>query len=396
MDKMNCYFFPSLNSIFRPLISILRPAAFPWRPGFYGCKFAPNEIAICRQSQTNLPAMKSLVKKYPKRGIWMEDSPLPEMGTNDVLIKIEKTAICGTDLHIYLWDEWAQRTIETPLIIGHEFAGKIVDIGPGVTHYQVGQRVSGEGHITCGYCRNCRAGKRHLCHKTVGVGVNRNGSFAEYLVMPERNVWPVHDDIPMETAAYFDPFGNAAHSALSFEMVGEDVLITGAGPIGIMSVAICKFVGARHVVISDVNDYRLNLAKNMGASQTVNVKHEAIADAITDLNMSNGFDIGLEMSGAPDAFNDMLKNMYHGGRIALLGILPKSTTINWDEIIFKGLHIKGIYGREMFETWYKMTQMLRSGLDISPVLTHRFSIDDFQQGFDITESGQCGKVILEW
>ena len=340
--------------------------------------------------------MKALIKKSPEKGIWLEDVPIPEVDTNDVLIRIQKTAICGTDLHIYQWNEWAERTIKTPLVTGHEFSGVVQEIGPGVTHYKKGDRVSGEGHITCGYCRNCRAGKQHLCHKTVGIGINRNGAFAEYLVIPERNVWPLHPEISSDIAACFDPFGNATHTALSFEMVAEDVLITGAGPIGIMAVAICNFVGARHVVITDVNDYRLKLAKKMGASMALNVTHDGIKDAIKELGMSNGFDIGLEMSGAPGAFNDMLQNMYHGGRIALLGILPKSTQINWDDIIFKGLHIKGIYGREMFETWYKMEQMLRSGLDISKVITHRIPIDNFQEGFDILESGQCGKVILEW
>ena len=340
--------------------------------------------------------MKALIKKSPEKGIWLEDVPIPEVDTNDVLIRIQKTAICGTDLHIYQWNEWAERTIKTPLVTGHEFSGVVQKIGPGVTHYKKGDRVSGEGHITCGYCRNCRAGKGHLCHKTVGIGINRNGAFAEYLVIPERNVWPLHPEISSDIAACFDPFGNATHTALSFEMVAEDVLITGAGPIGIMAVAICNFVGARHVVITDVNDYRLKLAKKMGASMALNVTHDGIKDAIKELGMSNGFDIGLEMSGAPGAFNDMLQNMYHGGRIALLGILPKSTQINWDDIIFKGLHIKGIYGREMFETWYKMTQMLRSGLDISKVITHHFPIDKFQDGFDIMESGQCGKVILDW
>ncbi len=340
--------------------------------------------------------MKALVKKLPEKGIWLEDISIPECGTNDVKIKTTHTAICGTDLHIYKWDEWSQRNIETPLVTGHEFVGIVEEIGSGVTHFKIGDRVSGEGHITCGYCRNCRAGKRHLCHKTIGIGIHRDGAFAEYLVMPEFNVWPVHEEIPSEIAAFFDPFGNAAHTALSFEMVGEDVLITGAGPIGIMAVAICNFVGARHVVITDVNDYRLDLAKQMGATKALNVSIEQIEDAIADLGMSNGFDVGLEMSGNPEAFKSMLNNMYHGGRIALLGLLPESTQINWDDIIFKGLHVKGIYGREMFETWYKMTQMLRSGLDISSVLTHTFPIDEFQKGFDIMESGQCGKVVLEW
>jgi len=326
----------------------------------------------------------------------MENVPTPTCSTNDVKIKITHTAICGTDLHIYKWDEWSQRNINPPLVTGHEFVGIIDEIGPGVTHFQIGDRVSGEGHITCGYCRNCRAGKRHLCHKTKGIGIHRDGAFAEYLVMPEFNVWPVHDDIPSEMAAFFDPFGNAAHTALSFEMVGEDVLITGAGPIGLMAVAICNFVGARHVVITDINEYRLDLAKKMGATKIVNVTRESISDILSELEMSNGFDVGLEMSGNSEAFKSMLENMYHGGRVALLGLLPESTQINWDNIIFKGLHVKGIYGREMFETWYKMTQMLRSGLDISKVLTHTFPIDDFQKGFDIMESGNCGKVVLEW
>jgi len=340
--------------------------------------------------------MKALVKKSPQRGIWMEDVPVPNCGTNDVKIRITHTAICGTDLHIYKWDEWAQRTLELPLITGHEFCGIIEDIGPGVTHYKPGDRVSGEGHITCGYCRNCRAGKTHLCHKTIGVGIHCDGAFAEYLVIPESNVWPIHEDIPSQVAAFFDPYGNAAHTVLSYEMVGEDVLITGAGPIGIMAVAICNFVGARNVVITDVNEYRLDLARKMGASRAINVSNESISDCYSELNMTSGFDVGLEMSGNPNAFKSMLENIYHGGRIALLGLLPESTQINWDDIIFKGLHLKGIYGREMYETWYKMTQMLRSGLDISPVLTHELSVDDFQDGFDIMESGQCGKVVLKW
>ena len=340
--------------------------------------------------------MKALVKKSPHRGLWMEDVPIPNCSTNDVKIRITHTAICGTDLHIYKWDEWAQRTLELPLITGHEFCGIIEDIGPGVTHYKPGDRVSGEGHITCGYCRNCRAGKTHLCHKTIGVGIHRDGAFAEYLVIPESNVWPIHKDIPSQVAAFFDPYGNAAHTVLSYEMVGEDVLITGAGPIGIMAVAICNFVGARNVVITDVNEYRLNLAQKMGASRTINVSNESISDCYSDLNMTSGFDIGLEMSGNPNAFKSMLENIYHGGRIALLGLLPESTQINWDDIIFKGLHVKGIYGREMYETWYKMTQMLRSGLDISPVITHELSVDDFQDGFDIMEAGNCGKIVLEW
>ena len=340
--------------------------------------------------------MKALVKKSPEVGIWMEDVPVPNCGTNDVKIKITHTALCGTDLHIYKWDDWAQRTLELPLVTGHEFCGIVEEIGPGVTHFKEGDRVSGEGHITCGYCRNCRAGKRHICHKTVGVGIQRPGAFAEFLVIPESNVWPIHKDIPSEIAAFFDPFGNATHTALSFEMTGEDVLITGAGPIGVMAVAICKFVGARNIVITDINEYRLELARKLGATKAINISKENIKDYYSELNISNGFDVGLEVSGNPSAFKDMLSHMYHGGNVALLGLLPESTQINWDEIIFKGLNIKGIYGREMYETWYKMTQMLRSGLDISNVLTHRLPVDDFQQAFEIMEKGQCGKIVLDW
>ena len=340
--------------------------------------------------------MKALVKKSPEVGIWMEDVPVPNCGTNDVKIKITHTALCGTDLHIYKWDDWAQRTLKLPLVTGHEFCGIVEEIGPGVTHFKEGDRVSGEGHITCGYCRNCRAGKRHICHKTVGVGIQRPGAFAEFLVIPESNVWPIHKDIPSEIAAFFDPFGNATHTALSFEMTGEDVLITGAGPIGVMAVAICKFVGARNIVITDINEYRLELAQKLVATKAINISKENIKDYYSELNIVNGFDVGLEVSGNPSAFKDMLSHMYHGGNVALLGLLPESTQINWDEIIFKGLNIKGIYGREMYETWYKMTQMLRSGLDISNVLTHRLPVDDFQQAFEIMEKGQCGKIVLDW
>ena len=340
--------------------------------------------------------MKALVKKTHERGIWMEEVTEPECNTNDVKIRITHTAICGTDLHIFKWDEWAQRTLDLPLTIGHEFCGVVEEIGPGVTHYKPGQRVSGEGHITCGYCRNCRAGKRNLCHDTNGIGIQRDGAFAEYLVIPESNIWPIHDDIPSEIAAFFDPFGNAVHTSLSYEMVGEDVLITGAGPIGLMSVAICNFVGARNVVITDVNEYRLELAKKMGATKTINVSTNSIQKYYSELDMTSGFDVGLELSGNPEAFSKMLEHMYHGGKIALLGLLPDSTRINWDNIIFKGLKVKGIYGREMYETWYKMTQMLRSGLDVSNVLTHRFSIDQFEEAFNIMETGDCGKIVLEW
>mgnify|MGYP001342762947 CR=1 FL=1 len=340
--------------------------------------------------------MRALIKKHAKRGIWMEEVPEPKCNTNEVKIKITHTSICGTDLHIYLWDEWAKRTLDLPLIIGHEFCGVIEETGPGVSHYQPGQIVSGEGHITCGICRNCRAGKRHVCNKAIGIGIQKAGAFAEYLVMPESNIWPIHNDISTDIAAFFDPFGNAIHSALSYDMVGEDVLITGAGPIGLMSVAICNFVGARNIVITDINDYRLNLAKSMGATKAININKYSIKEFYDELNMINGFDVGLEMSGNPNAFNNMLDHMYHGGNISLLGLLPKSTKINWDNIIFKGLKIKGIYGREMYETWYKMTQMLRSGLDISKVLTHKLPINDYKNAFDIMESGNCGKIVLEW
>ena len=340
--------------------------------------------------------MKALVKSSNERGIWMENIPEPECNTNDVKIKITHTSICGTDLHIYKWDEWAQKTLVTPLIIGHEFCGIIEEIGPGVTHYEPGQRVSGEGHITCGNCRNCRAGKRHLCKKTNGVGIHKDGAFAEYLIIPESNIWPIHNDIPSDIAAFFDPFGNAVHTSLSYEMVGEDVLITGAGPIGLMATAICKFVGARNVVITDINDYRLALAREMGATKAINVSKHSITEFYSQLNMTSGFDVGLEMSGNPEAFRSMLGHMFHGGKVALLGLLPDSTRIDWDDIIFKGLKVKGIYGREMYETWYKMEQMLRSGLDISKVLTHKLSVDEYEKAFNIMEAGECGKIVLEW
>ncbi|HPG37893.1 MAG TPA: L-threonine 3-dehydrogenase [bacterium] len=339
--------------------------------------------------------MQALVKKYREPGLWLEEMPVPEIGNTDLLVKIKKTAICGTDVHIYKWDDWSQRTIKTPMIIGHEFVGEVVAKGQNVTRYQVGDRVSGEGHIVCGVCRSCRAGRGHLCTNTIGIGVNRDGCFAEYLCLPASNAWKLSSNIPDETAAYFDPYGNATHSALSFDLVGEDVLITGAGPIGCMAVGIVKHVGARNVVITDVNDYRLNLARKMGATRAINVQQTSIENCRKELGLI-GFDIGLEMSGNPVAFESMLENMYHGGRIALLGILPGQALINWEQIIFKGLTIKGIYGREMFETWYKMETMLQSGLDISPVLTHRFPFQDFQKGFDAMLSGNSGKVILEF
>ncbi|MEE1676033.1 L-threonine 3-dehydrogenase [Agarivorans aestuarii] len=340
--------------------------------------------------------MKALAKLKTEPGIWMTQVEMPELGHNDLLIKINKTAICGTDVHIYNWDEWSQKTIPVPMVIGHEYAGEVVDIGQEVRGFSVGDRVSGEGHITCGHCRNCRGGRTHLCRNTVGVGVNRTGCFSEYLVIPAVNAFKLPDEISDDLAAIFDPFGNAVHSALSFDLVGEDVLITGAGPIGVMAAAICKHVGARHVVVTDVNDYRLGLAKKMGATRVVNVAKDSLKDTMAELNMSEGFDVGLEMSGVPSAFSSMLELMNHGGKVAMLGIPPSDMGIDWSQVIFKGLVIKGIYGREMFETWYKMASLVQSGLDLSPIITHHYSVDDFQQGFDAMRSGQSGKVILDW
>jgi len=340
--------------------------------------------------------MKTLAKIKAEPGIWMTEADKPELGHNDVLIRIKKTAICGTDVHIYNWDEWSQATIPVPMTVGHEFVGVIEAVGQEVEGYKIGDRVSGEGHITCGQCRNCRAGRRHLCRNTVGVGVNRPGAFAEYLVIPAENAFKLPDDISDDLAAIFDPFGNAVHTALSFDLVGEDVLITGAGPIGIMAAAVCRHVGARHVVITDINEYRLELARQMGATRAVNVGKEKLSEVMAELGMREGFDVGLEMSGVPAAFSSMLETMNHGGKIAMLGIPPASMAIDWNQVIFKGLIIKGIYGREMFETWYKMVSLLQSGLDISPIITHRFSVDDFAQGFDVMRSGQSGKVILDW
>jgi threonine 3-dehydrogenase len=340
--------------------------------------------------------MKALSKLYAKSGIWMSEVDQPGPGYNDLLIRIHKTAICGTDMHIYHWDEWSQKTIPVPMVVGHEYAGEVIEIGQEVRGFAVGDRVSGEGHITCGYCRNCRAGRRHLCRNTVGVGVNRPGCFAEYLVIPAYNAFKLPDEISDDLAAVFDPFGNAVHTALSFDLVGEDVLITGAGPIGIMAGAVARHVGARHVVITDLNEYRLELARKMGATRTVNVENEKLGDVMGELGMTEGFDVGFEMSGVPSAFCDMLTCMNYGGKVALLGIPPQEMIIPWPEVIFKGLVIKGIYGREMFETWYKMASLLQSGLDLSPIITHRYSVDDFQRGFDTMASGQSGKVILDW
>ena len=340
--------------------------------------------------------MKSLVKAKAEKGIWLQDTPEPEVGHNDLLIKIRKTAICGTDMHIYNWDEWSQKTIPVPMVVGHEYVGEVVGMGQEVKGFKVGDRVSGEGHITCGHCRNCRAGRVHLCRNTEGVGVNRPGAFAEYLVIPAFNAFKIPDNISDELASIFDPFGNAVHTALSFDLVGEDVLITGAGPIGIMAAAVAKHVGARHVVVTDINPYRLELAKKMGATRVVDVSKEDLKDVMNELGMTEGFDVGLEMSGVPAAFRDMLNKMNHGGKIAMLGIPPQDVAIDWNQVIFKGLVIKGIYGREMFETWYKMASLLQSGLDLSPIITHTFSIDDFQKGFDTMGSGHSCKVILDW
>ena len=340
--------------------------------------------------------MKSLAKTQREKGIWMVDNPVPEIGPNDIMIKIRKTAICGTDMHIYNWDEWSQNTIPVPMIVGHEYVGQVVEIGSEVRGFSLGDRVSGEGHITCGHCRNCRAGRIHLCRNTIGVGVNRQGSFAEYLVIPAFNAFKIPANISDDLAAIFDPFGNAVHTALSFDLVGEDVLITGAGPIGIMAAAVAKHAGARFVVITDVNEYRLDLARKMGVTRAVNIGNETLDETMKILGMTEGFDVGLEMSGVPSAFSGMLAKMNHGGKIAMLGIPPKNVAIDWNQVIFKGLTIKGIYGREMFETWYKMVSLLQSGLDLSPIITHSMPVDDFQAGFEIMGSGQSGKVILDW
>ncbi len=341
--------------------------------------------------------MKALVKKRSEKGLWLDDVPEPEIGINDVLIKIDRTGICGTDLHIYSWDAWAKKTIPVPMVVGHEFVGEIVEIGANVVDFQPGMIVSGEGHVVCGRCRNCLAGRRHLCADTKGVGVNRAGAFAEYLALPMTNVWHHHDEsIDRDVAAIFDPFGNAVHTALTFPLLGEDVLITGAGPIGIMAAAVARHAAARYVVVTDVNPYRLQLAKKMGATLTLDTRSQKIADAQEELGMQEGFDVGLEMSGHSDAFREMLANMCHGGKIAMLGIPEDDMSIDWNTVIFNMLTIKGIYGREMYETWYKMTVMLQSGLDISPVITHRIHYTDFEKGFEVMQSGECEKVILNW
>lgn len=340
--------------------------------------------------------MKALVKKFPQAGIWLEDVDLPTYGPNEVLIKIHKTGICGTDVHIYKWDQWARKTIPVPMVVGHEFVGSIVEIGANVSGFQIGDIVSGEGHLVCGRCRNCLAGRRHLCPNTQGVGVNRPGAFAEFFALPASNVWVHRPDIDRDLAAIYDPFGNAMHTALTFPVVGEDVLITGAGPIGMMAAAIVRHAGARQVVVTDVNPWRLNLARQLGATRVVNVQQESLADVQKELGISEGFDVGLEMSGSSQAFNQMVNQMANGGKIALLGIPPAEMAIDWNKVVFNMLTIKGIYGREMYETWYKMKVLSEGGLDISPVITHRFHYTEFQQGFDAMLSGHSGKVVLDW
>ena len=340
--------------------------------------------------------MKALVKRKSEQGLWLEDVPEPKIGINDVLIRIDRTGICGTDVHIYKWDDWAKKTIPVPMVVGHEFVGEIVEVGSNVKDFFPGQVVSGEGHVVCGHCRNCLAGRRHLCANTMGVGVNRPGAFAEYLALPMTNVWVHTNGVNRDVASIFDPFGNAAHTALSFPVLGEDVLITGAGPIGIMAAAIVRHAGARYVVITDVNEYRLDLARKMGVTLAVNPRSKNLKDVQKELGMHEGFDVGLEMSGNPSAFHDMLANMSHGAKIAMLGIPEKEMAIDWNTVIFSMLTIKGIYGREMYETWYKMTVMLQSGLNIDPIITHRFHYTEFQKGFDVMLSGQSGKVILNW
>lgn len=348
----------------------------------------PEEAECCR--------VKALVKRESKPGLWLEDVPEPEYGINDVLIRIDRTGICGTDVHIYKWDTWAQKTIPVPLVVGHEFVGEIVEVGSNVADFHPGDVVSGEGHVVCGLCRNCLAGRRHLCAHTKGIGVNRPGAFAQYISLPMTNVWHHDASIDRDVASIFDPFGNAVHTALSFPILGEDVLITGAGPIGCMAAAVTRHAGARFVVVTDINPWRLQLAQRLGATRVVDARSEKLQDVQSELGMKEGFDVGLEMSGSPSAFGDMLANMSHGGKIAMLGIPPEEMTIDWNTVVFNMLTIKGIYGREMYETWYKMTVMLQSGLDISQVITHGFDYSDFEKGFDVMISGESGKVILDW
>lgn len=343
-----------------------------------------------------LSVVKALVKKYDEPGLWLEDVPVPEIGINDVLIQVDRTGICGTDVHIHNWDDWARKTVPVGMVVGHEFVGRIVEVGSNVSGFQVGDVVSGEGHVVCGQCRNCMAGRRHLCAHTLGIGVNRPGAFAEYLSLPMSNLWHHADGVDLDVAAIFDPFGNAVHTALTFELLGEDILITGAGPIGCMAAAVCRHAGARHVVVTDVNPWRLGLAKKMGATCVVDVREKRLADVQKELGMREGFDVGLEMSGHPAAFREMLDNMSHGGKIAMLGIPSGEMAIDWNKVVFNMLTISGIYGRRMYDTWYKMSVMLQSGLDIAPVITHHFPFTEFETGFDVMKSGECGKVMLHW
>jgi threonine 3-dehydrogenase len=343
-----------------------------------------------------MQSMRALVKAKAESGIWMQQVPIPDYGINDVLIKIKRTAICGTDIHIYNWDAWAQKTIPVPMVVGHEFVGEIIKVGSNVNDFHPGQIVSGEGHVVCGRCRNCMAGRRHLCAHTSGIGVNRQGAFAEYLSLPMANVWEHRPGIDLDIAAIFDPFGNATHTALQFDLFGEDVLITGAGPIGCMAAAVCRHAGARHIVVTDINPWRLTLAKKLGASVTVDISQQDLAEVQRELNMTEGFDVGLEMSGNAAALNQMIDSMCHGGKIAMLGIQASDVSIDWDKIVFNMLTIKGVYGREMYETWYKMSMMIESGVNLLPIITHRLPIDDFQHGFDAMLSGEAGKVILNW
>jgi threonine 3-dehydrogenase len=340
--------------------------------------------------------MKALVKSRPEPGIWLEDVPKPVTGANDVCIAVRRSSICGTDIHVYEWNEWAQHALRLPVVLGHEFSGVVAELGAEVSGYELGDRVSAEGHVTCGYCRNCRAGRRHLCEHTVSVGFGRSGSFAEYVIVPASNVFKLPAQISDDLGSILDPLGNATHTALSFDLVGEDVLITGAGPIGIMAAAIARFVGARHIVITDVNEYRLELARKMGVTLALDVRSQSIEGAMKELGMTEGFDIGFEMSGQPSALNDLVRTLHHGGSLALLGIPPAATAIDWSEVIFKGLTIKGIYGREMFETWYKMSSMVQSGLRIEPIISHHFPIVEYRDAFEVMRSGRSGKVILEW
>lgn len=340
--------------------------------------------------------MKALVKRHAEPGLWMEEVPEPKPGINDVLVRVEKTGICGTDLHIYKWDEWARKTIQVPMTIGHEFVGTIVEAGSNVNDFKPGMVVSGEGHVVCGRCRNCMAGRRHLCSQSSGIGVNRPGAFAEYIALPNANVWEHFAGIPRDVAAIFDPLGNAVHTALQWDLLGEDILITGAGTIGVLAIAVCRHAGARHVVVTDVNPRRLDLARRMGATRGVDVRNESLSDVQRELDMREGFDIGLEMSGSPDALRDMIDNMCHGGKISILGIPTGEVRIDWTKVIFNMLTLKGIYGREIYDTWYKMSVMIQSGLDITPVITHRLPVEEYQSGFDAMLAGDCGKVILDW